>query len=154
MDIRIREATFEDLNFLYKIELECFGDESFSREQVKQCLLLPNFVTLVALLDGELVGFITGFVSNCAGKLSGHVYTLDVKRNQRGKGVGSKLLSKFEEKMLEKGVNAVYLEVRIDNVSAKKLYFKHGYKPFKMLKDYYGQGVNGLRLKKTLVLHP
>jgi ribosomal protein S18 acetylase RimI-like enzyme len=53
---------------------------------------------------------------------------LAVKRNLRGQGIGSGLLSQVEECARQAGFEKVALIVRIDNQGAKRLYERHGFK--------------------------
>jgi ribosomal-protein-alanine N-acetyltransferase len=137
------------LGSLLRIEAECFTEEAFSKDQLVYCLLAPDFVTFAALVDDEIIGFIIGSIEMSAEENVGHVYTLDVKQVHRKRGIGSKLLEFFESALAEKGVKNFVLEVRVDNVPARRLYSKHGYKPLVRLKDYYDHNVDAVRLKKT-----
>lgn len=149
MDLNVRKASLDDLNSLVIIEAECFGEESFSRDQIIYCLSSPDFVTLTALVNGEVVGFVVGSVERSAEGSVGHVYTLDVKKGRRRRGVGGRLLEALESALAEKAVIYLVLEVRIDNVPARRLYSKHGYKPVARLRDYYDVGVDAVRLRKA-----
>jgi len=149
LSLNIRKATVNDLGSLLRIEAECFTEEAFSKDQLIYCLLAPDFITFTALVDDEIIGFITGSIEMSAEENVGHVYTLDVKQVHRKRGIGSKLLEFFESALAEKGVKNFVLEVRVDNVPARRLYSKHGYKLLVRLKDYYDHNVDAVRLKKT-----
>ena len=152
MPISVRTATEDDLDVIYKIELECFAENAFTKRQLEYLLRSKSSVTLIAVLKEEPVGFITGSVDHSRDPAVCHVYTLDVKRNYRRMGVGSALLDLLEHAMAEKGASACYLEARTDNIAAQNLYVKHGYRPFRTLRDYYGFGADGLRFKKDLLI--
>lgn len=151
MEFEIRKASEKDLDLLYEIELECFGDNAFAKPQLAYCLNSPSFLTLFALDKGQPVGFITGSVQRLNHELVGHIYTLDVKPDYRRKGLGAKLLNVFEQALTERGVRTFHLEVRVNNVPARKLYSKAGYKIHERLKDYYEPGEDGIRLRKSPV---
>ncbi len=108
-----------------------------------------SFVKLVALVNGEIVGFIIGLLEGLREKIIGHVYTIDVKRKFRRMGIGSALLEALEKIFINKGAEKCLLEVRLDNAAAKRLYLKHGYRPKKIFKDYYGAGLDALQLEKN-----
>jgi len=150
LEFRIRRATLEDLDSLVEIEAKCFADEAFTRNQLDYCLKSSDFVCLVALVDEKMVGFVIGSVEIFSGEMAGHVYTLDVLEGYRKRGFGSRLLDAFESILAEKGIRAVYLEVRVDNIPARRLYSKHGYKPFKVLKNYYEPKADAVMLRKIL----
>jgi len=151
LPISIREATISDLEEVYKIELECFADDSFPKRLLETFLTSPECVTLIAVSDGEPLGFIAGSVEKLNEEPAGHISTLNVKRGQRRKGIGRRLLDAFEVALTERGVRTCFLEVRANNIAARNLYLKQGYRPLQKLRNYYGIGADGLRLKKNLV---
>ena len=150
MSFSIRNATIDDLNNLVMIEAECFMNDAFTKNQLEYCLRSPDFVTLVALLDEAIIGFVTGSIKIMGGETAGHIYTLDIKQCHRERGFGGRLLDAFESVLAGKGIRTIYLEVRVDNVPARRLYSKRGYKPLRTLKNYYEPKVDGVMLRKTL----
>lgn len=150
LPITVRHANLKDLETLYKIEKECFTHEAFSKEQIAYFLKAPNAINLIAQVDGETAGFITGLIEQHGNSLVGHIYTIDVAPEHRRIGVGLKLLEEIEKKFIKRGAEACFLEVRINNLAARKLYQKHGYKELGKLNNYYARGIHGIRLKKKL----
>jgi len=146
----IKEATLTDLDEIYRIEIECFAGNAFTYSQLEYCLRSHSFVKLVASVNGEVAGFIIGLLETSRGKLVGHVYTLDVKRKFRRMGIGSALLKALEGIFISRGAESCRLEVRLENIAAKKLYIKHGYRPKKIFRDYYGSGLDALELEKKI----
>ncbi|MEM2912547.1 MAG: ribosomal protein S18-alanine N-acetyltransferase [Candidatus Bathyarchaeia archaeon] len=151
MPLQVKQATIEDLEKLYTIEKECFTFEAFSKGQIASLLLSPNSVSLVAKENNEILGFIIGIIYD---ETVGHIFTLDVAIKHRRKGVGLKLLRELEKIFREKGVKACFLEVRMDNLAARQLYEKQGYREIEELKNFYRKGVHGIRLKKDLTRPP
>ena len=150
MSITIQQATVNDLETLYEIERECFTTEAFTKEQIAFLLQNPNAVSLVAQIDSENAGFIIGLTYRGNKVRIGHIYTIDVAVKHRRKGIGLRLLKELEQKFVEKGIETCYLEVRIDNVVARKLYRKQGYIETERLKGYYPMKTHGARLEKKL----
>ena len=149
-NIEIKPASTADLQILYKIERECFSSEAFSMEELSFLIKNPNSISLIAKIDKEIAGFIIGLIYDTKSGKIGHILTLDVAKKYRRRGVAIKLMEKLEGKFREKTVKECFLEVRIDNEAAKRLYRKLGYAEIACLKDYYGNGVHGIRLKKVL----
>jgi len=145
-----RKARAEDLDVLYRIEMECFGRDAFTRGLLAYFLALSDFVNLVAEVDGKIAGFLVGSIRRVGSRKIGHIYTVDVSRKYRRVGVASKLLSDLEKIYLENEVDVCYLEVRVDNVAALNLYRKHGFVVVETLKGYYGFRIDGFRLMKKL----
>ena len=150
MQITVERASFKDLKNLCKIEKECFSHEAFSREQIAYFLEASNAISRVAKVDGEIAGFIIGLIKHWGGLRIGHIYTVDVAPNYRRMGIGLRLLEKIEKIFLEKGVETCFLEVRTNNIAARKLYQKQGYTELGKLNNYYAEGIHGIRLRKKL----
>lgn len=150
MPIHIGRATTDDLEILYSIERQCFTAEAFTKEQLVYLLENPRAISLIARIDDQIAGFIIGLIHNHGKTRTGHVYTLDVAVKHRRKGVGLRLLRELEERFVEKGVEICCLEARKGNVAALELYRKQGYMEVNVLKDFYSEGIDGVRLVKRL----
>jgi len=146
----IREARLTDLDEMYRIEVECFSENAFSYSHLEYCLRSSSFINLIALINDEAAGFIIGLLEESNGRFVGHVLTLDVKRKYRRMGVGSSLLKALERVFIKEGAAKTILEARIDNVSAERLYLKHGYVPKGIIRDYYGPGLDAVRFERDL----
>ncbi len=150
MFIKIEKTTLKDLDALQNIEIECFGGQSYSRDQLICLLENPNAISLKAFSNHKIVGFIIGLIEASDNARLGHIYTIDVATVHRRAGIGLKLLEELEHIFSENGVKAVYLEVRADNKIAIDLYQKRGYTKIQPLSNYYAKGVMGFRMKKEL----
>ncbi|UCG45326.1 MAG: GNAT family N-acetyltransferase [Candidatus Bathyarchaeota archaeon] len=146
----IRHATTNDLNLLHRVERECFAKDAYTLKQIAFLLEDPNSLSLVALVNEKVVGFIIGQIHDSSGMRIGHVCTLDVVTKYRRKGIGCQLLTKLERLFKEENVKDCFLEVDVENVGALSLYRKHEYTELARLKNYYSKGVDGVRLKKRL----
>jgi len=150
--VTARKASLRDLDELLKIEQECFTKEAFTKEQIEFLLRNPNGIAFLAQLQEEVVGFVIGEVENHGAIKTGHICTIDVAVKHRRRGVGLELLQEMENAFLQRGAEVCYLEVRVDNYEARRLYEKQGYIEMKALNDYYSRGGHGLRLVKQLKL--
>ena len=149
MPVIIEDASIRYLDRIYEIEMECFEREAFTKQQIAHLLTNYNSVSLVAKVNGEIIGFIIGMIYLERNSLTGHILTIDISRIHRRKGIAQKLLHEIEKIFKEKGVKACRLEVREDNIAALRLYQKFGYKKVAKLKNYYGNA-HGIYLKKDL----
>jgi len=148
-EVAVEEASIKHLDRLYKIEIECFEREAFTKQQIAYLLTDYNPVSLIAKVDGEIVGFIIGKTYVSGKSAIGHILTIDVLPKHRRRGIGLKLLQNIEKMFRCRSVKVCYLEVREDNVAALSLYQKFGYKKVGRLENYYGNA-NGVHLKKVL----
>jgi ribosomal-protein-alanine N-acetyltransferase len=149
MTITVETASLRHLNRLYEIERECFGEEAFSRNQIATLIRDYNSISMVAVENNIIIGFILGAIYFKRNALDGHVLTIDISPPNRRRGVGSRLLKEIERIFSEKNVKTCHLEVKEDNVEAVKLYEKAGYKKIAKLMNYYGR-TDGLYLCKSL----
>jgi ribosomal-protein-alanine N-acetyltransferase len=60
-----------------------------------------------------------------------------VAKEHQGQGVGQQLLKQAIKYWTQQGFTQVFLEVRLSNLSAKKLYEKNGFKRINRRKNYY-----------------
>jgi ribosomal protein S18 acetylase RimI-like enzyme len=96
--------------------------ESISRHVVGDAVLVAR--------DGDVVGFVMFTVENGTFEqdcLRGVVENLFVVSDRRGEGIGSALLEAAEERLHERGVDAVSLEVMAGNERARSFYRRQGY---------------------------
>lgn len=88
---------------------------------------------LVAKLDGRVVGF--------AGMLfagdDGHVTTISVDPDHQRHRIGTRLMLVLVERALDRGAQALTLEVRPSNTPACALYRRFGFAPVGVRKQYY-----------------
>lgn len=146
MSLSIQPASNEDLDELYELELECFGEDAYPRFLLKYLLDNCDSIFLKASIGNLLVGFIAGLCSRDSCTL----YTIDVKKEFRRRGVGSMLLEAFEKKALEKKVKKIILQVEVSNTPAINLYLKKGYKITRRIRNYYGLGRDAYEACKTI----
>ncbi|SEH47750.1 Acetyltransferase (GNAT) family protein [Halopenitus malekzadehii] len=141
-------ATMTDLDVLVDLWVELAahqrGEGSHLRaapnEPVVRTVLADHIVADEAFLaratpEGAPVGFIT--VSREHGPFEqdvdrGFVDALFVRPDDRGRGIGSRLLDRGEERLATMGVETVALEVLASNVDARRLYRRHGYQPHRV----------------------
>jgi ribosomal-protein-alanine N-acetyltransferase len=146
----IRFVDFEKAHFdgILEVERESFPDP-FTRETFEQFLKEEN-VFIVALEKEKVVGYI--FATIFQGKAE--VVSVAVKNCKRGMGVGYNLFKRLEQRLKELGVSKLFLEVRVSNKAAQKLYAKLGFKQVSTIKSYYADGEDAVLMSKELMPLP
>lgn len=82
----------------------------------------------------------------------GEIANIAIRKDRRGKGLGSALLARLLEVAQERGVCHVFLEVRPSNTAAGALYEAHGFEEIAVRSGYYDQPKEDARvLRKILV---
>jgi ribosomal-protein-alanine N-acetyltransferase len=141
----VRRAELGDLPSIVEIESLCFPeDTAFPRRMF--AYLLEYSIALVACQPSAVLGFVMGYTSGRGGA----IYTLDVHPFFRRRGVGSLLLAAIEEELANRGAKAIRLEAAIENPEALALYRKAGYREREIVRNYYGQKKDAVRMWKTL----
>lgn len=123
-EILIREAEEKDVSAIYDIGCLCFSD-AWRRETVHHDLMEnEHSFYLVAEEDG----FITGY--GCFWFIAGEaqLVNIGVRPCSRRQGIGRMLLQKGIEEALGRGMQTMFLEVRVSNLSAQKMYETFGFK--------------------------
>ncbi|MEM0352406.1 MAG: ribosomal protein S18-alanine N-acetyltransferase [Sulfolobales archaeon] len=114
-------------------------------------------IFLVALVNERVVGYNMCRIEYGIGHVrkgivkQGHVVSIAVLPEFRRRGIGTALMVKAMDSMKEKyGAGEVYLEVRVSNEPAIKLYEKLGFKKVKVLKRYYMDGEDAYLMAREL----
>ena len=83
------------------------------------------------------------------GAFIGYIQTVCISRERRGKGIGSKLVSFAEQRILSETPN-VFMCVSSFNKNAKRLYQGLGYEIIGEIKDYIVSGHSEILMRKTI----
>ncbi len=130
MNYLLRTMQTADLPQIVAIEQE----QAFpwTETQLRECLDAGDECLVV---EGEQG--IAGFsILRVAGEES-EILNIAVKSSSRRKGYGKKLLESILAIAKSRGAKVVFLEVRVSNWPARKLYTSHGFQQVGMRKDYY-----------------
>ena len=123
-EILIREASEKDVSAIYDIGCLCFSD-AWRRETVHHDLMEKED------------GFITGY--GCFWFIAGEaqLVNIGVRPCSRRQGIGRMLLQKGIEEARGCGMQTMFLEVRVSNLSAQKMYETFGFKNLGLRKKVY-----------------
>lgn len=103
---------------------------------------------LTAKSDGRVLG--GAVVLFHKKRAHARLYSIAVAADARGRGVGAALLAAAEREARTRGRNAIALEVRVDNASARALYEAKGYRQTAEKPAYYEDGASAARYEKPL----
>jgi len=144
----IREHMPADFERLFQIDQAAFVPAlAYSRSELQYYLLARRSKTLVAEVEGEVVGFVN---ARCAQRGWGMVTTLDVAPGWQRRGIGGKLMTAIEEWLAEQGVRVVALETPADEGGARQFYEKHGYRLGGRVRGYYHGRLDAFSMVKRL----
>ena len=131
-----------DLDKLMEVMEEAFDPhfrEAWTRRQVEDSLLTPATYMLLANHEGEpckewepAAGFV--LARQAADEIE--LLLIAVRPDQRGTGVGRKLLARFLESAAKRKAAKVFLEMRANN-PAERFYQRAGFTQIGLRRDYY-----------------
>ena len=122
-EMTIRQASEEDVDSIYEIEVMCFPDP-WSRQAFADMIDSDNALYMVAVCDKKVIANCGVIVA--AGE--GDICNVATDSDHRNMGVAKKLLSETMKEAKESlNVTAFTLEVRAGNKAAIALYEKLGF---------------------------
>ncbi len=128
----LRRVRFGDLFEILKIERELFPKPWSFYSFLFELRNLANYFVVLEI-EKKIIGYMV------AGEYeeSYHLKNIAIKREYQGKGYGKLLLNNLIEKAKRENKKFIFLEVRVSNERAIKLYEKLGFKRERILKGYY-----------------
>lgn len=151
MATRISLAKPGDIQSLVLIEQSAFDPSLYhliSVQQFRYILTKANAEIWIATSDSTICGmYVLFFRQNST---YARLYSLAVTSAFQGGEVGKKLFVHAEKRVLEKGLTGMLQEVRADNDRLITRYIKLGYEIIGTVKNYYPDGVSGIKLKRDI----
>ena len=159
-DVLIRKARREDLPGVIRVNRACLPEnypEWYFEEHLSKWG--DAFYVAVVPRDGreEVVGYVMTRVEYGLGLIvrgfirRGHVISLAVMPEYRRRGIATKLMEAALRSLRERyGAREVYLEVRVSNTPAIRLYEKLGFRKIHVIKAYYADGEDAYLMAREL----
>jgi ribosomal-protein-alanine N-acetyltransferase len=133
-DFLIRNATTADIDAVYEIAI-AGRLESWSREAYLKYTARENSIFLVAELAGKICGFaVVGIFPSAK---EAEIHNVAVAPDSRRQGIGSALLAEAERRLLENGIDNLFLEVRESNTAAISVYKNSGFEIIGRRPEFY-----------------
>lgn len=144
MDIKIRNARFDDLDTLtallrqlFSIEADFTADAERQRRGLFLMLdgCLKHRCIKVAEVDGEVVGMVTAqlLISTAEGGTVALIEDMVVDSRHRGRGIGRQLMAAIESWSREHGASRLQLLADRTNFSGLDFYDKLGWCPTRLI---------------------
>ncbi len=136
-EVIIRCATIEDIGDICNLEKQ-YPVDMYSIDTIRATFDNDYYENLVITIDGMVVGYIsiTIIYEEC------NLVKIIIDEKHRKRGYATLLIKKIMSDALCNNASKVYLEVRSDNIPAKNLYEKIGFKKTNTREKYYADGMN------------
>ena len=128
----IREMVYEDIETVFSIEQETFS-MPWSKSSFIECVYSEYDYAFVYEAQDIVLGYvIVQFVVDTA-----HLINIAVSESHRGQGIGKELLKFVIEYFKNKLCEKIFLDVRVSNKNAIKLYENFGFEKVFIQKNLY-----------------
>ena len=127
----IHSASDDILNHLYAVEVNAHV-APWTFDCIVECFC-PEVQVCAIYVKNEIVGF--SALRVVVGEAE--IYTIGILKAYQGQGLGTKLLEFALEESRKLGALDCFLEVRVSNISAIKLYEHFGFEKIGLRKNYY-----------------
>ncbi|MCQ2401222.1 MAG: ribosomal protein S18-alanine N-acetyltransferase [Lachnospiraceae bacterium] len=128
--IEITELTEEYLDAVTLLDAAVFPDSPWGRDSFKNNIINDYDYPVVALTDGNVVGY--GIIRQID---AGEILLIGVSPEERRKGIGRMITNELLS-WANRGEN-IFLEVREGNTAARKLYESAGFTEIARRRNYY-----------------
>ncbi len=130
-------------------EREMFGAEAWSAAAYREELSDTRSRHYVVDLTDD--GTVTGWAGVLVLGHEAQVMTVGVLPAYRRQGIGRQLLADLVEHARASGARELFLEVRVDNEAARRLYLDDGFSEIGRRRGYYENGrVDGVTMRREL----
>ena len=134
---KIVDGCINDADVIYNLDAE-YEFDRYSKELIEESLVNSSYINLLAYKEDIPVGYIS--VSSVIDE--GEVLKIVVAKEYRKLGIGNALVMDILARLKNKGVETIFLEVRSNNIPAKKLYEKNGFIKISERQKYYSDGAD------------
>lgn len=145
MTWHLRRATIADLDPIMALE-DAIYDDAWSRQNMAAELENAHCYYLVAVDEADAIAAYAGLLAPM-GTGQGDIQTVTVSPEARRQGLARTLMLQLLNEARRRGVEELFLEVRVDNEPAQALYRELGFEPLSIRAGYYGNGVDALTMK-------
>ncbi|MCD5425843.1 MAG: GNAT family N-acetyltransferase [Methanosarcinaceae archaeon] len=139
----IRKFKAEDLNGVLEIESNTFKERNSSIHDILYEIDAYEF--LVAIDKNNIIGYVIGYNFS---ENEGQISSIAVKHEYRNKRIGVRLLHRILCIFHRNSLKCVYLEVRISNKKAQRIYGQAGFELYRIKKGHYLDGEIGIFMRK------
>jgi len=150
-DAQLKAYTRDDLDAIVTLDALCFEPLfRFGRSAMRQFAEAENAWTRLAIVEGDLAGFIIVHMEEAPTAQVGYLVTIDVAREHRRKGIGELMLKAAEDWLAASGATAIMLHVYVRNDSAVSFYERNGYRRGNEQLGFYAPGMDAALYWKRL----
>lgn len=154
MNITIRKAKTDDLEFLWALENKSFPEFQRNTKQNIKNSIVSQFQELLIVETGHKKKQSIGSVILFKYKYSLRIYSIAVLPEHQNKGIGEVLLNHVKEYAIRGNFEKIILEVNAKNQKLTNWYKTRAFQVTDTLKDYYGSNEDALKMQLSVQAPP
>ncbi|MDD5065963.1 MAG: ribosomal protein S18-alanine N-acetyltransferase [bacterium] len=144
--ISIEPLSEKDLPEVCRMEELVFPGSAWTNDMFRDEIRKPSSCSLLLRQEGVLIGYLVA--DTVKPELS--LLKIAVHPDHRRKGFGSMLLSRLADQSRKEGFTKIFLEVRVSNSAARRIYQRSGFTVAGIRKSYYPDNEDALVMERTL----
>lgn len=118
----VTDLALGHMDDVLEIERSAFADP-WERENFAADIANPNIVTLAAVRGGRCIGYLICIALDDYG----YIANIAVAAAQRSQGIGQRLLDELSQRLQQRRIRAMALDVRVSNEKAIRFYERYGF---------------------------
>lgn len=129
----------------FEIDSKCLAKDCWTLDQWNELFSIPYYDFFYDSSEGILSSF--ALFSHIPGNSYVDLLKIGTCPSLERKGFAQVLLTNTLKEYKARAVDTVFLEVRLDNQKAIAFYVKMGFQEDNLLRAYYSDGADGLRMR-------
>lgn len=139
IDVTFEEFSPHHVDTVYEISKEAFP-LPWAKEELVREIINPHALNIVAICDNRVVGYVQCWYTS----EDADIINIAVKQEYKRHGIGRSILQELLYQLRQKGIQNVFLEVRVTNIPAQNLYKSLGFITLTKRAHYYIDGEDAL----------
>lgn len=151
-NIEIKRAGPSDTEFIEALSGRVFNRYGPYRETIVNWVQSGLAITLKAVINGKPAGFaMFGLMNSESGQgRNSELLAIAVEPERQGLGIGKRLMGASEEIAAKFNAGKMVLNTATDNIWARNLFLKQGFKEGAVIKGFYPAGQDAITMQKGL----
>ena len=144
----MRRAREGDLARILEIERASFGNDAYDRNLFAEYSRKCGDLFLVSVHGTSVCGYLIGCLGGNG--RDAELVSVAVDPPVRQEGAASALLDSLIRRLKRRGAGRLSLTVNVTNARAIALYRKYGFRRIRLVRKYYADGADGIRMRREL----
>jgi ribosomal protein S18 acetylase RimI-like enzyme len=138
------------VEFENRVFMSYYRAHRFDQGHFRYYLADTRTIATVAVKRDSIVGYVLGVVHTGRWRHLARIHSIGVDPTCREEGIGTRLTHAFLRVAKKRRCKRAILEIALTNKSGLRFFRNVGFVKKEVLRNYYAQGVDGLRMELAL----